>query len=95
MSRISCAGGVFMAGAGAGVAEGGRDRIGLLVVDEVVSLEAANFCPIAEVSCVGAQSLRQLRGLGEPSMKAVLHMPGREAGLLANAKRSPMTSWVS
>ena len=48
---------------------------------------------MAEVSCVGAESLGQLRGREEPSMKGMPNLPGREAGLLANAKNSSAIFW--
>ena len=79
----------------AGVAEAGTDRVSVVVVDELVPLEAASFRPTAEVSCGGAQSLGRLRRRKEPSMKGVPNLPGREAGLLANSERSSATFWVS
>ena len=60
-----------------------------------VPLEAANFCPRTKVSCVVGESLGRLRGREEePSIKRVPNFPGRVAGLLVNAKRSSVISWV-
>ena len=57
---------------------------------------------MAGVSCVGAESLGRLWGREEPSMKEGgkffrsqrgFNMPGRGAGLLANAESSSAISW--
>ena len=84
VGRISCAGGVFGAMAKVGVAEAetavaeaGTDGVGAVVIDEVVPLEAASFRSIAEVSCVGAESLGRLRGREELSIHGVPNVPGR------------------
>ena len=54
------------------------------------------------VSCMDEESLGRLRGRKEPSMKEGancfgsqrgLNMPGRGAGLLANAESSSAVSW--
>ena len=60
ISRISCAGRVFVAVAGAGMAESRTGRVGVVVVDVVVPLEAASFRPRAGVSCVVGESLGRL-----------------------------------
>ena len=70
-----------MAGEGAvgvGTVAGGADDGGIL-------LENVCLRPTAEVSCVGPESLGRLRGREEPSIKGVPNLPGREAGLVANA----------
>ena len=82
----------FVVVAGAGVVEvgtvaGGADDGGVLV--EVC------LRPTAEEGCVGRESLVRLRGREEPSIKEVPNLPGREAGLLANAERSSATSCMS
>ena len=64
VGRIFCAGGLFVAGAGAGLAEAGADVVGVVLADEVVALEAASFRPMAGVSCVDAKNLGRLRGTG-------------------------------
>ena len=57
---------------------------------------------MAGVSCMGAESLGRLWGREEPSMKrgatfsgsqGGFNMPGRVAGLLANAKSSSAIFW--
>ena len=57
---------------------------------------------MAEISYMDAESLRRLWGREEPSMKGGFkvsgshggfNMPGRRAGLLANAARSSAISW--
>ena len=80
--------GAGVAKAKTGVTEAGTHGVSVVVVDEVVPLEAASFRLIAEVSCVGAESLGRLRGQEEPSMKDLPNVSGREAGLLSNAERS-------
>ena len=71
------------------VAEAGTGGVGAVVIDVAVPLEAASFRPRVEVSCVVGESLRRLREREEkPSIKGVSNLPGREAGLLANAERS-------
>ena len=99
MGRISWAGGLFVAGARARVAEAetgvtkvGTDVVGVVMADEVVPFEAASFRLMAEVNCVGAENMGRLRGREEPSMKGVPNFPGREAGLFANAERLSATS---
>ena len=95
VGRISCAGRVFVAVAGTGVVEAGTGGVGVVVVDVVVSFEAASLRPRAEVSCVVVESLGGLRGReGEPSIRGVPNLPGCEAGLLANAERSSAVPWV-
>ena len=93
VGRISFTGGVFVAGMS--VAKAGTAVVDVVVDDEVVPFETVSFRPLAEVSCVGAESLGRLRGREEPSMKGVPNLPDREAGLLANTERSSTTSWVS
>ena len=83
MGKGSFPGVEFVVVAGAGVVEvgtvaGGADDGGILV--EKVCLR-----PIAEVGCLGPESLGRLRGRKEPSIKGVPYLPGREAALLANA----------
>ena len=95
VGRVSCAGGGFVVGAEAGVAEAGTDVVGVVVDDEAVLLEGASFRPIAEVSCVGPESLGRLRGREEPSMKGGPNLPGRKAGLLTSAERLLAISRVS
>ena len=103
VGRISWAGDLFVTGAGAGVAEAGTGAakagtnvVGVMMAGKkVVPLEVASFRPMAGVNCVGAESLRRLRGREEPSMKGVLNFPGREAGLSANAERSSVIFWMS
>ena len=75
------------------VAEAGTGGVGAVVIDVVVPLEAASFRPRVEVSCVVGGSLGRLREREEkPSIKGVSNLPGREAGLLANAERSSAIS---
>ena len=95
VGRISCVGGLLVAGAGAGLVEAGTDVVGVVMTDEVVAFEAACFCPMARVNCVGAESLGRPRGREKPSMKGAPNLPGSEAGLLANADRPSAMSWVS
>ena len=95
VGRISCVGGLFVAGAGAGLAEAGTDVVSVVVADEVVPFEAAFFRPMVGVSCVGTESLGRPQGREEPSMKGVPNLPDREVGLLANVERSLEMSWVS
>ena len=88
MGRISCAGGVLVAVAGTG-------EVGVVVVDVLVSFEAASFCPRAEARCVLGKTLGRLRGReGEPSIRGVPNFPGCDTGLLANAERSSAVYWV-
>ena len=103
VGRISCSGGVVVVVAGAGVAEAGTGvaetgtgGVGVVIVGVVIPLEAASVRPRAEVSYGVGESLGWLRGREEdPSIKGVPNLPGREAGLLANAERSSAISWVS
>ena len=75
------------------VAEAGTGGVGAVVIDVAVPLEAASFRPRVEVSCVVGESLGRLREREEkPSIKGVSNLPGREAGLLANAERSSAIS---
>ena len=92
---MSCAGRVFVAVTGAGVAEAGTGGVGVVAVDAVGPLEVANFRPRVEVRRVVGESLGWLRGQEEESsIKGVSNFPGREAGLLANEERSSAMSWV-
>ena len=85
-----------MAAAGVGVAEAGTGGVGVVIVDVVVPLETASFRPRAKVSYVVGESLERLRGREEEHLiKGVPNLPGREAGLLANAEGSSAISWVS
>ena len=88
MGRISCAGGVFVAVAGTGVAAAGTGGVDVVVIGARVPFEGASLCPRTEESCVVGKSLRRLqRREEEPSIEGVPNLPGREAGLLANAER--------
>ena len=96
MGRISCAGRVFVAVAGAGVVEAETGGVGVVVVGVVVLLEVANFRPRAEVSRVIGESFgRPRRREEEPSVNGVPNLSDHEAGLLANVERSSAISWVS
>ena len=96
----SCTGEEFVVVAGAGVAGAGTDVVGVVVDDEVTLLEGVSCRPIAKVGCAGPERLGWLREREELSMKGVPNLPGREAGLLANAERSlaiscALRSWSS
>ena len=93
MGKGSFPGVEFVVVAGAGVVEvetvaGGANDGGIL-------LEQVCRRPTAEVGCVGPENLGRLRGREEPSIKGVPNLPGREAGLLANAETSSVTSCTS
>ena len=92
MGRRYCTGLEFMVVAGAGVAEAGTDVMGVVVGDEVTLLEGLSCRPIAEVGCVGPESLGRLRRPEEPSIKGVPNLPAREAGFFGNADRSLASS---
>ena len=63
--------------AGAGAVEAGTGVVGV-VVDVEVTLLARLICrPLAEIGCLGPESLERLRGRDEPSINKVPNLPDR------------------
>ena len=111
MGNISCAGRVFVVVAvyknknskNLGVAEAGTSGVSVVVVDVVAPLEAVSFRPRGKLrgwgefgAAVGTGGRAvDKRGTKFAGSRGEFDLPGREAGLLANAERSSAISWVS
>ena len=84
LGRGSCPDVGLVVVAGAGTTEAGTGVVGFGVDGEVAPLVRLVCHPLAEK----ASDSRRLRGRGEPLMKGVPNLSGREAGLLAKAENS-------